>query len=224
MSFSSLPKTKWGDCSECPSKNVACVKVAKYLVCIPCHRKAKGKEQIEKAQQREKLRRGGKTKAVAERTGRALRVLAVTDDGNREMAEKHKTKSELLREADRLFSQFIRNRDADKNGNIQCVGCGKVYNLEQVDKEGKKIVQPLHFIDRGVYSLRFDEDNCHAGCSYCNLDMHLNKNGFAYRRYLEFMNMTYGEEMVAEMTLAHRKINKITEQQLRTVIEHYSTT
>jgi len=156
--------------------------------------------------------------------GRALRVLAVTDDGNREMAEKHKTKSELLREADRLFSQFIRNRDADKNGNIQCVGCGKVYNLEQVDKEGKKIVQPLHFIDRGVYSLRFDEDNCHAGCSYCNLDMHLNKNGFAYRRYLEFMNMTYGEEMVAEMTLAHRKINKITEQQLRTVIEHYSTT
>ena len=156
--------------------------------------------------------------------GRALRVLAVTDDGNREMAEKHKTKSELLREADRLFSQFIRNRDADKNGNIQCVGCGKVYNLEQVDKEGKKIVQPLHFIDRGVYSLRFDEDNCHAGCSYCNLDMFLNKNGFAYRRYLEFMNMTYGEEMVAEMTLAHRKINKITEQQLRTVIEHYSTT
>jgi hypothetical protein len=156
--------------------------------------------------------------------GRALRFLAVTDDGNREMAEKHKTKSELLREADRLFSQFIRNRDADKNGNIQCVGCGKVYNLEQVDKEGNKIVQPLHFIDRGVYSLRFDEDNCHAGCSYCNLDMHLNKNGFAYRRYLEFMNMTYGEEMVAEMTLAHRKINKITEQQLRTVIEHYSTT
>ena len=156
--------------------------------------------------------------------GRALRVLAVTDDGNREMAEKHKTKSELLREADRLFSQFIRNRDADKNGNIACVCCGKIYNLEQVDKEGKKIVQPLHFIDRGVYSLRFDGDNCHAGCSYCNLDMHLNKNGFAYRRYLEFMNMTYGEEMVAEMTLAHRKINKITEQQLRTVIEHYSTT
>ena len=163
-------------------------------------------------------------KNSAERTGRALRVLAVTDDGNREMAEKHKTKSELLREADRLFSQFIRNRDADKNGNIACVCCGKIYNLEQVDKEGKKIVQPLHFIDRGVYSLRFDEDNCHAGCSYCNLDMHLNKNGFAYRRYLEFMNMTYGEEMVAEMTLAHRKINKITEQQLRTVIEHYSTT
>jgi hypothetical protein len=161
-------------------------------------------------------------KNSAERTGRALRVLAVTDDGNREMAEKHKTKSELLREADRLFSQFIRNRDADKNGNIACVCCGKIYNLEQVDKEGKKIVQPLHFIDRGVYSLRFDEDNCHAGCSYCNLDMFLNKNGFAYRRYLEFMNMTYGEEMVTEMALAHRRINKITEQQLKTVIEYYS--
>lgn len=171
-----------------------------------------------------RLKERAKKKNASIKAGRALRVLAVTDDGNREMAEKHKTKSELLREADRLFSQFIRNRDADKNGNIACVCCGKIYNLEQVDKEGKKIVQPLHFIDRGVYSLRFDEDNCHAGCSYCNLDMFLNKNGFAYRRYLEFMNMTYGEEMVAEMTLAHRKINKITEQQLRTVIEHYSTT
>ena len=101
-----------------------------------------------KKQQKERA----KKKNASIKAGRALRVLAVTDDGNREMAEKHKTKSELLREADRLFSQFIRNRDADKNGNIQCVGCGKVYNLEQVDKEGKKIVQPLHFIDRCVYS------------------------------------------------------------------------
>jgi hypothetical protein len=180
--------------------------------CRPDLKEEKIKQQKERA----------KKKNAAIKDGRALRVLAVTDDGNREMAEKHKTKSELLREADRLFSQFIRNRDADKNGNIQCVGCGKVYNLEQVDKEGKKIVQPLHFIDRGVYSLRFDEDNCHAGCSYCNLDMFLNKNGFAYRRYLEFMNMTYGEEMVTEMALAHRRINKITEQQLKTVIEYYS--
>jgi hypothetical protein len=53
--------------------------VAKDLVCIPCHRKAKGKEQIEKANERDKARRGGKAKAVAERTGRALRVLAVTE-------------------------------------------------------------------------------------------------------------------------------------------------
>lgn len=77
MSF--LPKTKWGDCSRCTSKNVACVKVAKDLVCVPCHRKAKGKEQVDKAQQREKLRRGGNTKTASERLGRSLRLLAVTE-------------------------------------------------------------------------------------------------------------------------------------------------
>lgn len=150
-----------------------------------------------------------------------LRNLSYTSDEQRKAGKDKQTKSQLLKEADRLFSLFVRNRDADKNGNIQCVGCGKVYNIDQVDKEGNKVVQNLHFIDRGVYDLRFLENNCHAGCSYCNLDMSLNKNGFAYRRYLEFMITTYGEEEVAEMTIAHRRINKITEQQLKTIIEHY---
>lgn len=77
--MSYLPKTKWGDCSRCPSKNVACVKVAKDLVCIPCHRKAKGKEQVDKANEREKLRRGGNPKTASERLGRSLRLLAVTE-------------------------------------------------------------------------------------------------------------------------------------------------
>lgn len=170
------------------------------------------------SQQKERQK---KANAVT-KAGRSLRLLAVTDEKVREGGKKVETKSQLLREADRLFSLFIRNRDADKNGNIACVCCGKIYNLEQVDKEGNKVVQNLHFIDRGVYSLRFDEDNCHAGCSYCNLDMSLNKNGFAYRRYLEFMNTTYGEEAVAEMALAHRKINKLEITQLKNIIEHYS--
>lgn len=132
------------------------------------------------------------------------------------------SKSELLKEADRLFSLFIRDRDSDKNGNISCVCCGKVYNVKQEDSDGNKIVQCLHFIDRDVYSLRFDEDNAHSGCGYCNLDMHLHKDGLAYRMYLQFMNTEYGEDAVAEMTLAHRKINKLEITQLKNIIEHYA--
>ena len=131
------------------------------------------------------------------------------------------SKSDYLKKADALFSAFIRNRDADKNGNVMCVCCNKVFNIEAVNASGDKIIQCMHFIDRNVYSLRFDEDNAHAGCGYCNLDMHINKNGIAYRRYLQFMETEYGEAAVAEMSLAHRKINKIELSQLINIIEHY---
>lgn len=105
-----IAKTKWGDCSRCPSKNVACVKVAKDLVCIPCHRKAKGKEQIAKAQDREKLRRGGNPKTAAERLGRSLRLLAVTEPDVRAGKD--------YAELDRWF------KDRQKEMTGKCQNCG----------------------------------------------------------------------------------------------------
>lgn len=148
-----------------------------------------------------------------------------------------KSKSELLKLADKLFSEFVINRDKDANGNINCVCCGEPFNVEQTnnvyydklgDKDrannprGDKIVQNLHFIQRGVYSLRFDEFNCHAGCSYCNFDMFHVKDGRAFKQYREYMVAQYGEEYVAEMEVAHRKINRIETVMLKTVIELYS--
>lgn len=78
-----IARTKWGDCTECPSKNVACIKRGKNLICIPCVRRIDGKQQIEKANEREKLRRGGNTKSIAKRTGTSLRKLAVEEPGVR---------------------------------------------------------------------------------------------------------------------------------------------
>ncbi|MBK7377327.1 MAG: recombination protein NinG [Chitinophagaceae bacterium] len=161
-------------------------------------------------------------KNAALRQNTNLRKLAVEDDGNREMVKATQSKSELLREADKAFGDAIKRRDADKNGDVVCPCCNKKYNVKQVDKEGKAVVQPLHFIDRGVYSLRWDEDNVHAGCSYCNLSQFLNPKGKEHENYHKFLVDKVGEQWVVEMELAHRKINKITEQQLRTVIEHYS--
>ncbi len=155
---------------------------------------------------------------------------------NKEMVEAVMSKAEMLKLADSLFSDFIINRDKDSKGNIQCVCCGKVFNVLQTsnkfyvkeefsdnknNNKGDKIVQCLHFIDRDVYSLRFDEDNAHAGCGYCNFDMFKNKGGIAYRKYHQFMITEYGEDVVAEMALQHRKINKLDTQMLTNIIEHY---
>ena len=48
--------------------------------------------------------------------------------------------------------------------------------------------------------------------------MHLQPKGKAYTNYREYMVETYGEEAVAEMELAHRKINRLEEQMLKNVI------
>lgn len=132
------------------------------------------------------------------------------------------SKSELLQRADKLFSQYIRNRDSDKNGNVACVCCGKIYNVSDKDKEGNLIIQNLHFIDRDVYSLRFSEDNCKSGCTWCNFDMFKNKKGTAWKQYRDYLVATFGENEVAEMELQHRKINKLELTELKNIIKHYS--
>lgn len=210
-----LPTTKWGDCTQCPNKNVACVKVKKDLVCIPCHRRNKGKEQVNKAQEKEKLRRGGNTSKVSAKTLSAVRKLANPDD-----TKKVKTKSELLKQADKVFGDRIKVRDT-KNGKVTCPCCKDEYFADAVDGNGKGIIQPLHFVSRGVYDLRFDADNVHAGCCYCNLKQHLSPKGLEYQRYRKFLVNKIGETAVAEMELVKRKINRIEESQLKTVIEHY---
>lgn len=134
---------------------------------------------------------------------------------------KIKTKSDYLKLADILFSKFIKNRDSDSNGNIQCVCCYKTYNLKDKDSSGNYIVNNLHFVQRNVYSLRFSEINCHAGCSVCNLDMHLNPEGLAYKRFKQYLIDAVGEEEVNEMELQKREINKLSEFELKTIIEKY---
>jgi hypothetical protein len=44
-----IPKCKTGDCSICDLKNTNCVKVAKDLFCLGCHKKNKSKVQAEKS-------------------------------------------------------------------------------------------------------------------------------------------------------------------------------
>ena len=220
--MSLISRTKFGNCTQCSSTNVACVKVAKSLVCVSCHRINKGQTQITKANERDRQRQLIESKSRKEvkqiKTSVKTQVRSlISSDTNK----KGVTKSMLLKTADAAFSRYIRNRDKDKNGNIACVCCGKIYNIEQVTPSGDRIVQCLHFIKRSVYSLRFDEDNCAAGCTYCNNNMDKNPTGKAYQQFKEKLISDFGETQVAEMEVAHRKINKLEESQLKNIIEHY---
>ena len=45
MSYSTIPKSKFGDCSKCGKKNTNCVKHGKNLFCIECREFDKKKKE-----------------------------------------------------------------------------------------------------------------------------------------------------------------------------------
>jgi len=153
-----------------------------------------------------------------------VRKLAVEEDGNRELANKHYSRSRLLSKADMAFGNFIKGRDTDKNGDITCPCCDKKFPAKSsVTGRNNAIVQCLHFVTRKDYNLRWDETNAKAGCSPCNLDMALNPKGKAYQGYRNKLVLQLGEEEVQRMELSPRNINILDTQQMKNVIEHYTT-
>lgn len=71
-----------------------------------------------------------------------------------------KSKPNLVKKLDRVFSLYIRLRDAMPNGYTRCISCGKIKTFDDVDCG--------HFYSRTHMATRYDEDNCNAECKFCN--------------------------------------------------------
>ena len=69
-------------------------------------------------------------------------------------------KSAAMKRADRAFSYFIRQRDANEAGVCRCISCGAMFHWVAMDNG--------HFVGRSNQRLRYDEENCHAQCKTCN--------------------------------------------------------
>jgi len=138
-------------------------------------------------------------------------------------------KGELLALADKLFSQYIKKRDADSLGNVTCVCCKLTFNVKDKVPDGRSggdkmmhVVQPLHFVSRSIYSLRWEENQVFCGCCYCNLGMHIEPEGKEYKSYRSFLVDALGEDKVKWMELQKREINKLSAGDLQMVISKYS--
>lgn len=67
---------------------------------------------------------------------------------------------DLEKKLDRIFSEYIRLRDANEHGYCQCVTCGKFYFWKEIHCG--------HFISRSVKATRFNEINSNSQCVRCN--------------------------------------------------------
>jgi hypothetical protein len=132
-------------------------------------------------------------------------------------------KTKLLALADKLFGDYIKKRDSDKDGNITCVCCKQKFNLSDKTNDGSSyIVQPLHFVSRSVYSQRFNENQVYAGCCFCNLKMYLHPEGKEVEVYQIKLIETLGIVEVMRMVAQKRNVNKLSVADIKEVIQKYT--
>ena len=62
--------------------------------------------------------------------------------------------------ADDIFSKYIRLKHASNQGYVKCYTCGIIKHWKQLDNG--------HFIKREYHRTRFDERNCKPQCDRCN--------------------------------------------------------
>lgn len=122
---------------------------------------------------------------------------------------KDKSLSSLVKEADKVFSEYIRKRDT-KDGRINCFICGSSLTFAQADA--------MHFIDRDQMAVRFDEVNVNAGCKDCNRFDPLHKT-----KYENMMILNYGFPAIDRLHMKSRSLAKFTRFELGEIIDEYKT-
>ena len=109
---------------------------------------------------------------------------------------------------DRVFSEYIRQRDSDENGYGRCIACGKVVHWKNADCG--------HYINRRHMSLRFNEINCNLSCRYCNRfdEGNLPAYGLALQK-------KYGNDIIKRLLVAKNEGRKYTQFEIDTLTEYY---
>ena len=122
---------------------------------------------------------------------------------DRERKEKLKSRSELAREAQQAFNQWVRLRDADK----PCISCGRHH-------EGQ--YHAGHYLSVGARpELRYEPFNVWKQCSPCNT--HLSGNAVLFRQALV---REIGLERVEWLEGPH-PAKKYTAEELKAIRDEY---
>lgn len=106
----------------------------------------------------------------------------------------------LLKQADAVFSLWIRKRDG------RCVCCGSTENA-----------QAGHLIRRGKHSVRFEESNVNRQCKRCNY-----LHEFHPQVYTAWYIRKYGAAHYIDLVEMSMKVRKIPRSELEDIIRKYS--
>ena len=107
----------------------------------------------------------------------------------------------LRNKADRVFSAWIRRRDAHG----RCCTCGSPAS------------HAGHYIKRQHLGTRYDPRNCHAQCVRCNTYLGGNMD-----EYAKFLIAEYGVDILLTLGIAKRSVFKPTREWYAEIIKRYA--
>lgn len=114
-----------------------------------------------------------------------------------------------INKLDRVFSEFIRLRDADANGIVRCISCGGFHHWKNADCG--------HYINRKHLSTRWHEKNCNAQCRACNRFDEGNMLG-----YTRGLQKKYGSAILNELEVMKHQVSKMSDFEGALLIKHYT--
>lgn len=123
--------------------------------------------------------------------------------------------SVLKRKAWTVVSLFVRKRDADENGFVNCITCGVRKHYTQGDAG--------HFIPGRGNSILFDVRGIHFQCKPCNggfKNQTFSKDEVAIN-YRKYMLKRYGEKVVKSLEDLRRQTKQFKEKELIEIRNRY---
>lgn len=131
---------------------------------------------------------------------------------------KTKTLPQLIKEADKAFSRYIRLRDSEYNGECwvgECITCDRKMVIVDYAGHWNAGSNLGHFIGRANKKLRWDEFNCNLQCAHCNawrdkIDMlEAYRNGIIDK---------YGKDTLDDLMKQSKEMHKPTRDELEQII------
>ena len=121
------------------------------------------------------------------------------------MAKRKPTQRALKAKCWRIFSEYIRRKDADEGGTNYCFTCGQ--------PKFWKELQAGHFIGGRTNAVLFNEEIVKPQCLMCNVFLRGN-----YGRYTLKMIDLHGRERVEEFMALKHQVKKYTTSELEELI------
>ena len=104
-------------------------------------------------------------------------TIASTQKRMEEFEDDSESFNNLVQDLDHVFSQYLRNKYADKNGIVECYTCGGKHTIAEI--------QCGHFMGRSNLGTRWMEANCRPQCMECNYFKTGNIEEFEYKLHAE---------------------------------------